>query len=101
MNIIQQLNLVKDGKVSEADASKILEEFSTLQEAETLDLRIHILHEQLMTSSSPKIRAAAVSGLRIIYSEDTPRHLRQAWVREEHPRLKIFIRKVLDELVKK
>jgi len=100
MDIIQQLNLIKDNKVSETEAKRILESCYSLQDSETLDLRIHILHEQLITSPSPIIRAAAVSGLRIIHNEETLRHLRQAWVREEDQRLKIFIRKVLDELLR-
>jgi len=98
--IIQRHNTIKDGTATEAEAVKILEDFTDMEDIDALDLRIHILHEQLITSPSPIIRAAATSCLSRLHSEDTQRHLRQAWIREEHPRLKIFIKKVLTELVK-
>ena len=56
------------------------------------------MHEQLITSPLPKVRAAAVTGIKYIKDESSIRYLLQAWIREEHPQLKSYMRKTLNYL---
>ena len=98
--ILIQLDKIKTREVSEQGAASILREISLREDPETRDLRTYILHEQLITSPLPMVRAAAAAGLRGLHNESSTKHLRQAWVREEDSRLKNFIRKVLDELLR-